>query len=357
MSPQIMGQGAAETATARGYDSFFTNPAGFSRSPGSITITSLSGWMYATPRGLLDVSGRILGGGSAADLIASQITSGGFGAGAAMGAGYVGSGIGLGAFLVTDSFLSGATLADAQGEASATAALVLGLSVPLKIMGITVHAGGDVRPMVRIRGLLQGGAGPALVSAIADQQDLLTAIASSQALYGLGVALDLGVIAEMAGLSIGLSVRDVGGTTFNYTQASVGQVRTALETALRFPSGTAPQESYTVPMDVSAGVALHPELGSVSSLIDPVVHVDVQDIVGLAAGRGMPWTHMHAGLQATLVSTFTLRAGLNQGYFTAGVGVHFFFLDLNAAFFTREMGAQQWESPGSGASLEIAARF
>jgi hypothetical protein len=37
--------------------------------------------------------------------------------------------------------------------------------------------------------------------------------------------------------------------------------------------------------------------------------------------------------------------------------VRVFFVDLNAAFFTRELGAQQWQSPGSGASLEIAARF
>ncbi len=134
-------------------------------------------------------------------------------------------------------------------------------------------------------------------------------------------------------------------------------MQSSLETALRFPGGSAPPEAYTIPMEVSAGMALHPDLGSLSSLIDPVVHVDVQDIIGLAQGEGTVWTHLHAGLEATVIGAFTLRAGLNQGYVTAGVGVHVFFVDLNAAFFTREMGAQQWESPSSGASVEIAARL
>ncbi len=274
-----------------------------------------------------------------------------------MGVGYAGNGIGLGAFLVEDAFLSGSTVADASGNMSLTAAAVFGLSVPLKILGMTVHAGGDVRPMVRIRAPLAAGTGSILVSALADQQDILTALASSSALYGLGTALDLGVIAEAGPLSFGVSVRDVGGTTFNYAQSTVGEVQTALTSAFRVPVGSAPNDTYTIPMDVSAGIALHPDMGSLTAIIDPVVHVEAQDIVGLVLGQGSPWVHFHAGLEAKLGSVFSLRAGLNQGYFTAGAGIRLLFLDLNAAFFTREMGTQQWQSPSSGASVEIAARF
>jgi hypothetical protein len=49
--------------------------------------------------------------------------------------------------------------------------------------------------------------------------------------------------------------------------------------------------------------------------------------------------------------------GFNQGCLTLGVGAKLLFLDLNAAFFTREMGKYIGDRPNSGMSLEAAIRF
>ena len=49
MSPAVLAQGGAATATARGWDSFFANPGGFSRDGGNLTILQTGAWMYARP--------------------------------------------------------------------------------------------------------------------------------------------------------------------------------------------------------------------------------------------------------------------------------------------------------------------
>jgi hypothetical protein len=360
MDPVILGQGGAVEASAHGYDSFFSNPAGYSRSPGSVTVMSLETWIYSRPQGLLDIFGGIAGGASSSTMegiMATETASGGFGGGGSMGIGFAGNGLGLGVFLLLDSCLSGDTLADATGDVTTTVAFIGGLSVPLKVLGMTVHVGGDVRPMIRIHAPVGSGAAPAVLDALSGQTNLLTALAPLNALYGLGVALDLGLIAEAGALSFGVSVRDLGGTTFDYARSTVGAVQTGLSTGLRFPPGTVPPESSTVPMSVNAGFALHPDMGTARSAFDPVVHLDVLDIVGLVTGQRAPWTYLHAGLETTIASVFAVRAGLSQGYLTGGFGLHMVFLDLNAAIFTREMGTQQWESPSSGATLELAVRF
>ena len=99
MIPGVMGQGGAATASARGWDSFFTNPAGFSREGGTFTVLEAGAWMYARPdRALALVQEYIAGGASAGlfSLINDEITSGGFGIGASTGIGYAAKGLGLG---------------------------------------------------------------------------------------------------------------------------------------------------------------------------------------------------------------------------------------------------------------------
>jgi hypothetical protein len=356
--PQILGQGGAQAASAQGYGSFFSNPAGFSRSAGTLTAVSLSSWLYASPYGLIALPAAVVQAPpDPAGLLGSQVTTGGFGLGAAMGIGYSGNGLGLGTFVVLDSYLHGESLASASGDLTATAAVVLGLSVPLQVLGITVHAGGDVRPMVRIHVPITAGQGPALISSLAWGGDWLSVLASSPALYGMGVAMDLGIIAEIQQLTVGVSVRDLGGTTFNYFQTTVGAVQSSLATGLRLPAAGPAGDTYTVPMSIDAGVALRPDLGKGRAVIDPTVHVDVADIVGLVSGARDPWTYLHAGAEVTMGSLLTVRAGLSQGYITGGIGLRLAFLDLNLAVFTREMGRAQWSDPSTGAVLELALRF
>jgi hypothetical protein len=360
MLPQIMGEGGDVTASAHGYISLFTNPAGFSRAPGDFTFGATT-WLYARPDRALETLLGMAGDPADATLIpkfvSTEVPDGGFGVGGLFGVGWAGSGLGLGAFMLMDSFIDGPNMGGAEGDFTATLGFVGGLSVPVKLGDITLHVGGDVRPMVRIHGQLTYDQVKEMIEAMSDGGDVLSPLLDSNTLYGVGVGFDLGAIMEIGGLSAGLSIRDLLGTTFSYSEAPFGTVIYSLSQTQNLPEGTAPSDTYTIPMNVSAGVAYNPDLGALKFFVDPTVHAGLSDVIGVIQEGRSPWTLLHVGAEAKILSVFTLQAGLNQGYLTAGAGLHLLFLDLNFAIFTRELGLHLKDQPSSGASLDVAIRF
>jgi hypothetical protein len=125
----------------------------------------------------------------------------------------------------------------------------------------------------------------------------------------------------------------------------------------KLPTGAAVTDTYSIPMDLGAGIAFHPNFGAFNKILDPSIQVDCQDILGAIRGDRSPWSMLHAGVELTLLRFFSLRAGLNQGYLTFGGGLKLFFLDLNAAVFTRELGAHLGDIPNAGATIDLALRF
>jgi hypothetical protein len=358
--PQIMGEGGASVASAHGFESFFTNPAGFSRAGGDFSI-STDTWIYARPDKLLTLAeGFANSSANESDLlnlVNSEVTSGGFGLGELVSIGYAGSGLGLGGFIMADSYLWGPSLLGVGGDISVTIAFVGGLSVPIQLGDLKLHLGADLRPMVRVRAPLSSVVAGSLINGLIGQGDILSALNSVTALHGVGIGIDVGAIAEIGWFSFGVSARDVVGTTFMYNQSPVGTILDTLTGGQTLPQGTPTAEPYTIPMDVSAGVSFHPDLGSLKTFIDPTVHVDMKDIIGVILNQSSPWTLLHIGAEVKLLSLLTVQAGIDQGYLTAGVGLHLLFLDLNFAMFTREMGTYLMDRPSSGATLEVAIRF
>ncbi len=362
LSPEVIGRGDSFVADAHGYDSLFFNPAGFSRENGSFTLVSGSSWIYSRPDALLTLGeGLITGSNTPASLLGymnSQVTTGGFGAGASAGIGYVGNGLGLGVVFIADSLLSGPTLLGMTGDLTGTLGFIGGLSFPLEVFGAKIHLGGDVRPMIRVRAPLTSGVALGVLDSLATGGDAISALNAAGALYGVGIGLDFGSILEMGWFTVGLSVRDLGGTQFRYAQSTFGATMSSLAASLKFPTGTpTTADTYTIPMDIRFGVSLHPDFGTFSSILDPSVSVDVDNIAGFLSGTSSIWTLLHAGAQVRVLSLVSVSAGLNQGYLTAGVGLKLLFLDINAAVFTRELGAYIGDMPNSGATLDVAVRW
>ncbi len=111
-------------------------------------------------------------------------------------------------------------------------------------------------------------------------------------------------------------------------------------------------------MAVTTGIGYHPDFGALAWLIDPTFNVDYQHVF-YADPENTPsfWTGVHAGTEIRVLRFMKVRAGINQGYITAGIGAKLFFLDINMAYFTREMGEYAGVDPNSGMSLEVAIRF
>lgn len=361
LSPTAMAEGGSSIATAQGYDAFFYNPAGFSRGGGDFMLTSVTSWIYARPDQLISQATQLaLGTTSPAatfNFINSQVTSGGFGGGCSFGIGYVRNGFGFGVAFILDSMLYGQTLLGMTGDLTATLGFIGGLSVPFDIMGMKVHVGGDVRPMIRIHAPITNSNAVTLVNALANGGDLAAALSSATAYYGSGIALDLGAIAELGCFSFGLSIRDLGGTYFKYSSNTFGSVTGTLASQGAFPTGGSVSDKYLIPMDIGVGISFHPELGSIKYLVDPRFSADFRNIVGAVDGSAVVWTLLHAGVEVRLLNMFTLSGGVNQGYLTLGGGVKLVVLYLNIAIFTQELGAHLGDRPSSGMTFNADIRI
>ncbi|HYW85079.1 MAG TPA: hypothetical protein VFB30_17590, partial [Spirochaetia bacterium] len=360
LSPTVMAEGGTSIATAQGYDAFFSNPAGLSRGGGEFMLSSATSWIDARPDQLISQAVRLaLGTTTSAatfNFINSQVTNGGFGGGWSYGVGYVRNGFGIGAAFILDSLLYGQTLLGMTGDLTATLGFMGGLSLPFEVRGVKIHVGGEVRPMIRIHAPITNSNAVSLVTALANGGDLAAALNSATAYYGSGIGFDLGAIAELGWFSFGLSVRDLGGTRFLYTSNRFGSVTGSLSRGA-FPAGSPASDTYLIPMDIGVGVSFHPDLGSARYFVDPRISADFRNIAGALDGSVVVWTLLHAGVELRLLNMFTLGAGVNQGYLTAGGGVKIVALDLNMAVFTRELGAHLGDRPSSGMTFSADVRI
>jgi hypothetical protein len=360
LSPAVMAQGGTSIATAQGYDAFFSNPAGLSRGGGDFMLTSATSWIYARPDQLISQAMQLaLGTTTSAatfNFINSQVTNGGFGGGWSYGVGYVRNGFGFGAAFILDSLLYGQTLLGMTGDLTATLGFMGGLSVPFDLLGVKVHVGGEVRPMIRIHAPITNSTAVSLVNALANGGDLAAALNSATAYYGSGIGFDVGAIAELSWFSFGLSIRDLGGTRFLYSSNTFGSVTGGLARGA-FPAGSPATDTYLIPMDVGVGISFHPDLGSAQYFVDPRISVDFRNIAGALDGSAIVWTLLHAGVELRLLNMFTLSVGVNQGYLTAGGGVKLVAFDLNMAVFTRELGVHLGDRPSSGMTFSADVRI
>ena len=185
--------------------------------------------------------------------------------------------------------------------------------------------------------------------------DLLAEEPAIDLYTGNALAIDLGAILQLGSLSVGASLRDIGGTQFNYVQQ-------AMDTVMDDPmaSGSEPIDGavYKIPMAATLGVNFHPDFGALSFLIDPSFSLDYQQVFyAEEENKTSFWTGIHAGTEIRVLRFMKVRAGINQGYVTAGVGAKILFLDVNASYFTREMGAFAGSQPNEGIVVEAAIRF
>ncbi len=354
LSPVVLAQGGSFTANAEGFPALFYNPAAFASDRRSLTILAASTWIYAHPARLFQ--DRPFAGDSPAlaDFLEREITSGGFGLGSAAGIGYVGRGLGLGAVLNVDSYLWGPTTLEATGRLTADLQFVAGFA--LKTLGDRLWLGADVRPLIRLAVPVDYDAMFGFFDALRSGGDPLAELESSPALYGFGFGIDLGALYAVGGWRFGLAVRDFLGTSIAYRQSTFGEVLQALRRTGGFPSGgVGLPEDPVIPMELSLGVSYR--FAFAPRTVDPVVHLALSDLITVLKGERSPWTALHLGTEVRLLRFLALRAGLNQGYLTFGGGLRVPGLELNAAFFTREMGANRGDQPSAGLALEAAVRL
>lgn len=384
-NPEILGQGGSFVAVAEGFNSLYTNPAGLAMTPEpELTLPSLTFWAYSRPDLLLPTIGA-LGGQSVSsdgenqsrdqlilDNLSEQFTTNGFGVGTGVSFGYVGNRLGIGLNLAVDSYLYGDTFPlGLEGEITSHLMLAFGYAQPFRIGPVDLSLGGVLRPNLRITSIVGSDTAADLITQFTGVStgdsggggDLTSSIT---ALNGWGVAFDTGLLASYRSYRLGLQARNLFNTGMQYSRNSLADILSALSSG-GLPSAPSEgdaafvSETYIIPMELTVGGAWQPDLGELSFLIDPELHMQYAGLFG--TGQLDPqrptsaWTRISIGTELTMLRFFDLRFGLNQGYFTTGFGMDLMFLELQFALYSQEFGRYPGDQQVGGAALEFALRF
>lgn len=293
-----------------------------------------------------------------------KIPSGNLRAGAQVALGYVGHGFGLGAFVTADAQFRGKNLFGTKGRILNTVTLAAGLAFPIG----PITLGAQVRPTFMgysnvnpssLISSLSGGGEPDLQALIGDVYT------------GFRIGVDVGALWDIGPFTLGAAIKDI--LPFKLQQATkyTGEEYLSLLTAGELPLNTgAPvpdEELYDVPpFKLNVGASFHPDLGALSVLFDPRISVDVRDLIGIIrAGNDdayldpTVWDFLNIGAEVKILRFASFRAGMYDGYLTAGVGAHLLFLDINAAIAVSGLNTdlEPVQFKNIGFTLETAIRF
>jgi len=347
-----MALGGSFTSIPTAEFSFFGNPAAFAAKKGSMTLLSVDTWAYVKPTTEnLEVFNEFLKEGSNKAALAGSLmpTNNGIGAGASLGIGYAGRGLGIGAFAISDNWAAGDSLPGATLETDTQISAVAGLGFPIEIGdSIRLSIGGDIRPFYRIRGSYS-------LAEFINAMESGSETVSDNVNAGFGLAVDLGAHLELGSLGIGLAIRDIA-PPFAVWTGTFDDLADSLETG-GLPKADGTTKAVFLP-SITAGLSWKPKL--LPGLIDPALYFELQDPIAVfsnADGIGTLLNLMHAGAEVKFFKMLSLRAGLNRGWLSAGLGLKLLFVDLNAAVFTEELGPLPGDNPRSGFSLSTAIRF
>lgn len=349
--PNSSSVGNAIVASAEGFESLYANPAGFARGKPSFTIATVAPGLDLVPTGpnLERLSSAWDSPSNAGDTLAPLFAANGFGGSVAAGLGYSGSGLGLG--LLLDGRSWGSSSSDMS--ANATIAFIGGMGFNV---GKHLVLGGAVRPMLRVNVPVLSA--DELFSFL---HQPATAASSVLSLYGFGVALDFGAIADYGALSYGLTVSDIGNTRLYYAQDSLSGLISSIGSGNGLPTGQPVADSYMIPMQATFGIAYHPAVGKRGRLFDPRIELDYVYRFDPGQMLRAPTTTelldgIRAGADLRLFSFFHLRMGYEYGRVRGGVGIQFPGFQMDAMVF-QQVAPSGFAGSTSGILAGVSIRF
>lgn len=345
--PQLEAGGGGSVAYPEAAAAIRLNPAAFAE-PARF-LTRGAGALAVSPQALSRIGTRLASDGMVplprefASVAAPEFSGNGFGFSGSGEFFLSGFNIGLGFFTDHEVFMRASgtadgqdgALRDARGYLLSQSGLAAGLAIPFSAGPIEVSVGGAVRPMLRVRGVFDDGQA---VGAFASGEPFGDAFADTPVLNGFALALDAGVLAHYGNLSVGLGLRDIGGTAVDYREHSLAEVIEASADG-RLPDGgdgtgslLEEDASYVIPMQTRVGVAYsldwrffkptvfadiynpHRAFTSDSSALTARGHASADSSSRRAAD------HLSAGIDATVLRFFSARAGINADGPSLGFG-------------------------------------
>ncbi len=354
---RTMGMGGAFRVFSQGYSSFFGNPAGFAGANSSLTLTDLSVWAYLAPttQNVEHVKSIIDGSATDSDILGYAadwiISNNGFGAGLSLGGGWVGKkGIAIGVTLVSDEVAAGSSILGSKLVSATQLNGILGYAYPFNIGPVSLRIGLDGRAFYRMQS--DPVTGLPFSTILNDVlSDSFTA-STITLLGGYGFAADVGLVAGIGPVMLGLSARDFGleFKVGNFTAQNIID-----DNIKAFPLLGTTAAKLNPSYAAGLGVRLF-ENGK----FEPSIYTELENPQKLFSSSDIiasTLASLHAGAQVRLLRFITVRGGLNKGWYSLGAGIDLSFLELDAAIFTEELGLYPGDKGRSGISVQVGIRF
>jgi hypothetical protein len=365
--PVLMGRGGTSMGAEGSFRSFFTNPAGFAEG-GSLTLPWLTLWMHNRPEQAFSILENLINanGGSPEvdDFLRNQFTGNGYGLGGSLGIGFIGGGLGLALSINCDAFFHGPTYpANLRGELTSQFDFIAGYAASLRFDGWELAFGADIRPLVRLHALVDPAGAARMLAAflgVNTGSSGSNPLQGTPALNGSGLAFDAGANLKSGPWTLSASLRDLFGTRIFYAYHDLDEVVKSISRGgLPALQGQNLRET-SIPMSMSLGLAFNPDLG-MREILDPRLSCELVDPLFLSgASGGSPDAFLRRtrlGLELGLLKFLTLRTGLYQGNWTAGLGMRILALELNCASFGRFEETVSGGRTTAGISLQAVLRF
>ena len=354
---RTMGMGGAFHVFSQGYSSFFGNPAGFAGANSSLTLTDLSVWAYLAPttQNVERVKSIIDGSATDSDILGYAgdwiINNNGFGAGLSLGGGWVGKkGIAIGVTLVSDEVAAGNSLLGSKLVIATQLNGILGYAYPFNIGPVTLKIGLDGRAFYRVQS--DPVTGLPFSTILNDVLNDTFSLSTITLLGGYGFAADVGLVAGIGPVMLGLSARDFG-LEFKVGKFNFQNIIDDNISAFPLLGTTA------VKLNPSYAAGLGVRLFE-NSKFEPSIYTELENPQNIFSSSDMvasALNSLHAGAQVRLMRFITVRGGLNKGWYSLGAGIDLSFLELDAAIFTEELGLYPGDKGRSGLSVQVGIRF
>lgn len=358
-NPRVMGMGGAFVAMSDGYASFFGNPAAFASKKGELTLSEATVWLYVPPTNeTIDMVSDLAAGSddfAAFGPLLKLATTNGIGGGASSGFGWVGRGLALGAMVGADTYVYGRSIPGAAGSLDIQATAVLGLGIPINLLGLKFSFGGSLRPYLRTLTPVSALSLVSLIGSDSGTEGGGTAESfDPDTLIGFGLAADLGVRLDLTqSLAFGLAIRDIS-TKQKFSVAPLSAVMDKISSG----DLSGDEAEYEISPNITAGVQFKPIPTGLRKLLDVDLIAEIQDPIGAIRDKKSFMNTLHAGAEASLLNgLIAVRGGINRGWLSVGAGIDLLFIETNVAFFTEEMGKRPGDRGRSGLSMDLVLRF
>jgi hypothetical protein len=334
--PLVQAMGGAFTAVATDESTVFYNPAGYATITDPILTVSVVDISFNVNDSALAVYRAIIDGEDLSDpgnidkYLSNTTLS--YGISGPIYLGHVGNNFGFSFYNVASSLLD-TTPGALQPTADFLTFTDLGFTGGFGYNVVDhLYVGFNVKVILRLKSQLDG----TVTEVIDTIEDDDVPIAKSVAFGG-----DLGLLYRpKPWLSLGLNARDFFGTRFAYWEDI---------------SGNQNYPSSMIKPRLAIGVAFFPIRKNYEEIPknDLTVALDYWDLLD----NSSPLSNIKLGLMFRTLKVLDLRAGLDAGYLTGGIGVHLKFFHFSTSYYVKELGAYPGSNPLQTLSFEFAFKW